>query len=113
MDILFRRDEATAAEIMADLPDPPTNSAVRSILRILMIKGFITHREDGLRYVYLPAVNPARARDDAVRHMVRTFFDDSAEQAVAAVLRLSDAALTDTEITRIQAQIRKTRSSGR
>jgi predicted transcriptional regulator len=59
MDILYRRNEATVAEVMADLPDPPTYSAVRSILRILMEKDLITHREDGPRYVYLPVVNAA------------------------------------------------------
>jgi predicted transcriptional regulator len=113
MDILFRREEATATEIMSDLPDPPTYSAVRSILRILVEKRVIAYREDGPRYVYVPAVSPTRAREEAVRHMVKTFFGDSVEQAVAAVLRLSDTALTDTEIASIEARIRKARSSGR
>src|SRR5258707_14144059 len=84
MDILYRRGEATVAEVMGDLPDPPTYSAVRSILRILMEKEMITHREDGPRYVYLPAANPDRAADDAMQHVIRTFFDGPAERAVAA-----------------------------
>ncbi len=113
MDILYRRGEATVAEVMGDLPDPPTYSAVRSILRILMEKKLITHREDGPRYVYLPAVNPDRAADDAMKHVIRTFFDGSAEQAVAAVLRMSDAELTDAEIEALSERIRKARISGR
>lgn len=113
MDILYRRGEATVAEVMADLPDPPTYSAVRSILRILMEKGIINHREDGPRYVYLPAVNTDRAADDAMKHVIRTFFDGSAQQAVAAVLRMSDATLTDDEIAALSERISKARISGR
>lgn len=113
MDILYRHGEATVAEVMADLPDPPTYSAVRSILRILMEKQLITHREDGPRYVYLPAVNTEAARDDALKHVIRTFFDGSAEQAVAAVLRVSDAKLSDKEIEQLRDRIKQARVSGR
>jgi predicted transcriptional regulator len=113
MDILYRRGEATVAEVMTDLPDPPTYSAVRSVLRILMEKELITHREDGPRYVYLPAVNTDRAADDAMKHVIRTFFDGSAQQAVAAVLRMSDAKLTDKEIAELSERIAKARVSGR
>lgn len=113
MDILYRRGEATVAEVMADLPDPPTYSAVRSVLRILMEKKLLTHREDGPRYVYLPAVNTDRARDDALKHVIRTFFDGSAEQAVAAVLRMSDAKLSEKEIGELRDKIKQARVSGR
>ena len=113
MEILHRRGESTVAEIMAELPDPPTYSAVRSILRILMEKGMISHREDGPRYVYLPAVNTDRAADDAMKHVIRTFFDGSAQQAVAAVLRMSDAKLSDEEIAELSERIAKARVSGR
>ena len=113
MDILYRRGEATVTEVMGDLPDPPTYSAVRSILRILMEKELITHREDGPRYVYLPVVNAERARDDALKHVIRTFFDGSAEQAVAAVLRMSDAKLGDSEIERLRERIKAARITGR
>ncbi|MDB4874814.1 MAG: BlaI family transcriptional regulator [Gemmatimonadetes bacterium] len=113
MDILYRRNEATVAEVMADLPDPPTYSAVRSILRILMEKNLITHREDGPRYVYLPAVNTERAREDALKHVIRTFFDGSAEQAVAAVLRMSDTTLSEAEIESLRKRISTTRKTGR
>jgi BlaI family penicillinase repressor len=113
MDILYRRTEATVAEVMADLPDPPTYSAVRSILRILMEMDLITHGVDGPRYVYLPAVNTERAREDALKHVIRTFFDGSAEQAVAAVLRMSDAALSEGEIEQLRQRIKTARGKGR
>jgi len=113
MNILFRRGQATVAEVMDDLPDPPTYSAVRSILRILAGKGLIAHREEGPRYVYLPAVNTDRARDEALLHVVRTFFEGSAEQAVTALLRISDAGLTDAELARLRERVRNARNSGR
>jgi predicted transcriptional regulator len=113
MNILFRRGEATVAEVMEDLPDPPTYSAVRSVLRILAGKGLVTHREDGPRYVYLPAVNTDRARDEALRHLVRTFFDGSAEQAVTALLRMPDADVTNAELAGLRERVRKARNSGR
>ena len=113
MNILFRRGRATVAEVMADLPDPPTYSAVRSVLRILAEKGHVSHREEGPRYVYLPAVSTDRARDEALLQVVRTFFDGSAEQAVTALLRMSDAGLSDAEMARLRERVRKARNSGR
>jgi len=113
MNILFRRGEATVADVMGDLSDPPTYSAVRSILRILAQKGLIIHREDGPRYVYLPAVNPDRARNEALRNVVRTFFEGSTEHAVTALLRMSEAELTPAEVGQLRERIRKVRSGGR
>lgn len=113
MDILFRRGESTVSEVMAELPDPPTYSAVRSILRILTEKGLITHREDGPRYMYLPAKSAERAQEDALAHVISTFFDGSHEQAMTALLKISDAELTDGEIDRLRERIRRARSSGR
>jgi len=113
MDILFRRGTATVAEVMAELPEPPTYSAVRSILRILHEKGLATHREDGPRYVYLPAVSPLSAREDALKHVVRTFFDGSAEQAVTALLNMSDPELSEADLKRLRETVRKARSGGR
>src|SRR5512144_3273526 len=74
MDILHRRGEATVADIMAELPDPPTYSAVRSVLRILGEKSLIRYKEDGPRYVYFPAQDTEAARDDVLAHVVRTYF---------------------------------------
>lgn len=113
MDILHRRAEATVAEIMAELPDPPTYSAVRSVLRILGEKDFIRYREDGPRYVYYPAQDTETARDDVLAHVVRTYFAGSPEQAVTALLRMSDVDMKDDEIQRLRDTIRRARQSGR
>ena len=113
MDILHRRTGATVAEIMADLPDPPTYSAVRSVLRILGEKELIKHREDGPRYIYYPANPTETAREDVLAHVVRTYFGDSPEQAVTALLRMSDVDLSEAEIKRLRNSIRRARQSGR
>lgn len=113
MDVLFRLGEATVAEVMDELENPPTYSAVRSILRVLKEKGRISHREDGPRYVYAPAVNRDRARTAALDHLVDTFFDGSAEDALAALLRRSDLELTDTQVRRLAREIRQAREEGR
>ena len=113
MDILHRRREATVAEIMADLPDPPTYSAVRSVLRILVEKDLVCHKEDGHRYVYSPAQPVETARESALAHVVRTYFAGSPEQAVTALLRMSDVDLGDAEIERLRDQIRGARRNRR
>jgi predicted transcriptional regulator len=113
MDILHRRGEATVAEIMADLPDPPTYSAVRSVLRILGEKQLIRHRDDGPRYVYYPAQEAETAQERALAHVVSTYFAGSPEQAVTALLRMSDVDLGDDEIARLRDAIRRARDDGR
>jgi BlaI family transcriptional regulator, penicillinase repressor len=113
MEILHRRGESTVAEIMEDLPDPPTYSAVRSILRILSEKQLIQYKEDGPRYVYYPAEPTEEARDEVLEHVVRTYFGGSAEQAVTALLRISDADISDGEVERLRDKIRRARLSGR
>lgn len=113
MEILHRRTGATVAEIMADLPDPPTYSAVRSVLRILGEKGLIKHREDGPRYIYYPAQSTETAREDVLAHVVRTYFGDSPEQAMTALLRMSDADMSDGDVERLRAIIGRARQSGR
>src|SRR5262245_38117336 len=86
MDIIVRRGRATAGDVMNDLPDPPSNSSVRSMLSLLEEKGFLRHEWDGPRYVYSPVGDPAQIRRSAMKHLLRTFFDDSMESAVAAML---------------------------
>jgi predicted transcriptional regulator len=113
MDILHRRTEATVAEIMAELPDPPTYSAVRSVLRILGEKDLIRYKEDGPRYVYYPTQDTETARDDVLAHVVRTYFAGSPEQAVTALLRMSDVDMKDSEIERLRETIKRARQSGR
>lgn len=113
MDILHRRGSATVSEIMEDLPDPPTYSAVRSVLRILREKDLIRYTEDGPRYVYSPAEPTEQAREDVLAHVVRTYFAGSPENAVTALLRMSDADLDDAAITRLRETISRARGSGR
>src|SRR5258705_13304371 len=113
MDILHRRSGATVAEIMGDLPDPPTYSAVRSVLRILGAKELIKHREDGPRYIYYPARPTETAREDVLAHGVRTYFGDSPEQAGPALLRMAGVRLSETQIQRLRNSIRRARQSGR
>lgn len=113
MEILHRRGESTVAEIMEELPDPPTYSAVRSILRILSEKQLIQYKEDGPRYVYFPAAPTEEARDEVLEHVVRTYFGGSAEQAVTALLRISDADIGESEVQRLRDKIRRARLSGR
>lgn len=101
LDVLFARGRATAAEIQAGLPEAPSYSAVRALLRILETKGHVRHEQDGPRYVYVPVVTRDRAKRSALRHLVRTFFDGSTEQAVAALLDGSSSAISDAELNRL------------
>jgi BlaI family transcriptional regulator, penicillinase repressor len=113
MDILYRRGRATAADVMADLSGQPNSSTVRTQLRVLEEKGHIRHEEEGLRYVYLPAVPRAAARKSALRHVVDTFFDGSAEQVVAAVLGGEAARLSDEDLARIADLVARARKDGK
>jgi len=113
MNILHRRGASTVTEIMDELPDPPTYSAVRSILRILGEKDLVRHREDGPRYIYEPAESTERVRESALEHVVDTYFAGSTEQAVTALLRLADTDLSDADIKRLRDKIRGARLGGR
>ena len=113
MDLLFQRGEATVAEVMDGLPDPPSYSAVRAMLRILEEKGQVRHREDGPRYIYQPVVAREAARKSAVKHLLRTFFDGSVEQALAALLDTSDRKLSQDEIERLSGLIERRKREGR
>jgi len=113
MEILHRRGESTVSEIMEALPDPPTYSAVRSILRILTGKGLVGYREDGPRYVYFPERPTDKTREDVLAHVVQTYFSGSTEQAVTALLRLSDARIGDADLDQLRTKIRRARQSER
>src|SRR5918994_3502105 len=101
MDILFRRVRATAAEVMEELPGEPSYSTVRTQLRVLEEKGHVRHEEDGVRFIYMPAVARHAARKSALRHLVETFFDGSSEKAVDALLGGEGSKLTDEQLDRI------------
>jgi predicted transcriptional regulator len=113
MDVLYRLGRATAAEILAGLPDPPSYSAVRAMLRVLEEKKQIRHEEKDLRYVYLPIVPREKARRSAIAHLLNTFFDGSAEQAMAALLSVSAAELKPEDFDRLAALIEQARKEGR
>jgi predicted transcriptional regulator len=112
VDILYTQGRATAAEVQAALPDPPSYSAVRAMLRILEEKGHVRHDQDGPRYVYLPTVARDNAKRSALRHMLRTFFDGSAEQAISALLDDASAKLSDAELDRLATMIHQARRTG-
>jgi predicted transcriptional regulator len=113
MDILFRRGRATAAEVMEELPGEPSYSTVRTQLRVLEEKGHTRHEEEGLRYVYMPAVARTAARKSALRHLVDTFFDGSAENVVAALLGGGGARVSEAELQRIADLVAKARKEGK
>ena len=112
LDILYQHGRATAAEVQAALPEPPSYSAVRALLRILEEKGHVRHEQDGPRYVYLPTVARDNAKRSALRHILQTFFDGSAEQAISALLDESSAKLSRAELDRLARLIDGARKSG-
>jgi BlaI family transcriptional regulator, penicillinase repressor len=109
MDSLYRRGRATAVAVMQDLPGTPHLSTVRTQLRVLEEKGHVRHEEEGLRYVYLPAVPRGAARKSALKHLLETFFDGSAEKVIAAVLGAEASRLSADELDRIADLVRRAR----
>ena len=112
IDILYSQGRATAAEVQAALPDPPSYSAVRAMLRILEEKGHVRHEQDGPRYVYVPTVARENAKKSALRHVLQTFFDGSASQAISALLDDQSARLSDAELDRLAGIIERARKTG-
>jgi predicted transcriptional regulator len=112
MDILYRRGRATAAEVMDDLSGTPAYSTVRTQLRVLESKGHVRHEEEGLRYVYVPALHRRAARKSALRHVVDTFFEGSTEQVVAALLGADGTRVSDEELERIARLVAQARKEG-
>ena len=112
MDAVYRLGRATAAEVLESLPDPPTYSAVRGMLRLLEDKGYLRHEQDGPRYVYLPTTARDEARRSALAHLLHTFFDNSRESAVAALLDLGGMPLHDDEYRRLKDALDQAREPG-
>jgi predicted transcriptional regulator len=112
IDILYANGRSTAAEVQAALPEPPSYSAVRAMLRILEDKGHVRHEQDGPRYVYVPTIGRDNAKRSALHHMLDTFFDGSAEQAISALLDDKSAKLSDAELDRLARMIDRARSTG-
>ncbi len=113
MDVIYRRGKASVAEVRAEIPDPPSYSAVRAMLGFLEDKGYLRHEQQGLKYVYLPALDTRRVRDSALKHMVKTFFGGSPEQAMAALLELSDSRLSARDKQYLSQMIKKAQKEGR
>ena len=113
LDILHERGEATAAEIQARLPDPPGYSSVRKLLEILERKGIVRHTAEGRRFVYAAATPVKSARKSALRHLVRTFFSGSVEEATIALLSMSDEKLDAAALARIARESKRAREEGR
>ena len=112
MDILYRRGRATAGEVQEDLPAGPSYSTVRTQLRVMESKGHVRHQEEGLRYVYIPAVPRRTARKSALRHLVDTFFDGSTEKVVGALLGGEGTRLSEEELQRIAELVAKAKKEG-
>ena len=112
MDILYQRGRATAADVLAELPDPPSYSAVRGMLRLLEKKGHVRHVWDGPRHVYQPTKNPDQMKKTAARHLLRTFFNNSMESAVAAMLGGAEHVPSQEELKRLAQLVERARRNG-
>lgn len=113
MDIIFRRGQATVTEVLEGLTDPPSYSAVRATMAVLVEKGLIRYRKDGRRFVYLPTVSKSKAQRSAIEHVLKTFFDDSAEGAVAALIEMSSSDLSPEALERLRKMIDEATEEGR
>ena len=113
MDVIYRHGSATAQDVREQIADAPSYSAVRALLRVLEDKGHLKHRHDGPRYVYHPTVARERARKSALKRLLSTFFDDSPEAAVAALLDMSTDDLDQDELDRLASMIERARQEGR
>lgn len=113
VEAVYRVGRATVNAVLAELPDPPSYSAVRAMLGKLEKKGYVKHEAEGTRYVYLPVFSTQRARKNALTHLVNTFFDGSAEQAVLALIRLSDTTLPPDVLERLADHVKAAKKEGR
>ncbi len=112
MDVVFRLERASVKDVLAGLAEPPTYSTVRAMLGKLENKGYVSHVEDGPRYLYLPAVSKEKARRTAVENLVQTFFDGSVERAALALAKMSDAALPASTMDALAERIRLAKEEG-
>lgn len=113
MDLLYEREKASVQEVMEGIADPPSYSAVRAMLRTLEEKGRVTHVEDGRAYIYQPTIRKDAARQGALSHLLKTFFDGSTEKAVAALLDLKGPRLSQAELDRVADLVEQAKREGR
>jgi BlaI family penicillinase repressor len=112
MDVIYRRKSATAKEVMGRIPNPPSYSTVRKLLHILEEKGFLRHMQDRLRYIYYPKIPHSRAMRSAIRQLVETYFDNSVEEAMTALIEYNSGGLSDEELNRLIDIIEKKKKEG-
>lgn len=113
MDIIYELNKATVAQVLDRIPNPPSYSAIRALLRVLEEKGHLVHKQEGPRYIYSPILSREKARKNALKHVMKTFFDNSTEDIVAALLDISEDNLSKQDYQRIQELIKKARKEGR
>ena len=113
MDIIYQHGEASVAEVLENMPDPPSYSAVRAMVRILEEKGHLKHRVDGTKFIFKPTLPTENAKRSVLSHLVQTYFDGSVEQVVAALLDSSSTALSEAELDRLSQLIQEARKEGR
>ena len=113
MDIIYEMNQATVAQVLEKIPNPPSYSTVRALLRVLEEKGHLKHKQEGPRYIYSPTLPREEARQNALKHLMKTFFDDSTEDIVAALLNISEENLSEQDYKRLVEMIRKARKEGR
>jgi len=113
MDIVYKMGRASVAQVLERMPAPPSYSAVRALLRVLEEKGHLTHIQEGPRYIYFPTLPREEARQNALKHVMQTFFDNSTEDAFAALLNISEGTLSETDFKRLLELIKKARKEGR
>ena len=113
MDIIYRRGKATAIEVMEDMPDPPTNAAVRAKLQVLVRKGFLEYSREGMHYVYRPTVDKKTAEKKALNRIISTFYDGSAGSALQGLFKFKHKDLSDEDLEALRAMIDEARKEGR
>ena len=112
MDVIYRKKSATAKEVMGSIPNPPSYSTVRKLLHILENKGFLKHIQDGLRFIYYPKIPHKKAMRSAVRQLIETYFDNSVEQAMTALIEYNSNSLSDEDLNRLIGIIEKMKREG-
>jgi len=113
MDIVYELTKASVAQVLERIPDPPSYSAVRALLKVLEKKGHLKHKQEGPRYIYSPTLPREKARQNALKHVMKTFFGNSTEDVVAALLNISEDKLSEADYKRLSALIKKAQKEGR
>lgn len=113
MDIVYVLGKVSVAQVLERIPNPPSYSAIRALLRVLEKKGHLTHKQEGPRYIYFPTLPREEARQNALKHIMQTFFDDSTEDVVAALLNITEGSLSEIDYKRLSELIKKARKEGR